>query len=82
LSPSTLSIGPGKIKKTINVTASQPTCPWTASSDVLWMVITSGASGTGNGKVTVQIDANPDPTARTGHLTIAGLTVVVTQDKH
>ena len=35
---------------------------------------------TGNGKVDFHIDANPDPSPRTGTLTIAGQTVTVTQD--
>ena len=66
--------------ETIHVNASASSCAWTASSDVPWMTITSGASGTGNGHVGVHIDANPDPSPRTGTLTIAGQTVTVTQD--
>ena len=44
------------------------------------MTIKSAASDTGNGKVDFHIDANPDPSPRTGTLTIAGQTVTVTQD--
>jgi hypothetical protein len=65
--------------QSIGVTASDSSCAWTASSDRLWMTITSGSTGTGNGTVNVHIDANPDTTARTGALTIAGQTVTVTQ---
>jgi hypothetical protein len=44
------------------------------------MTIKSAASGTGNGQVTVHIDANPDHSPRIGTLTISGQTVTVTQD--
>jgi hypothetical protein len=80
LSVSTLSVGAGKADRSVNVTASSPSCGWTASSDVPWMTIKSAASGTGSGKVDVHIDANPDQSPRTGTLTISGQTVTVTQD--
>ena len=51
--------------------------PWTASSgDPSWLQTTS--TGTGNGLATFTFDANTGPT-RTGTLTIAGLTMTVTQ---
>lgn len=44
------------------------------------MAITGGASGTGNGTVTVNLTANANVAERTGALTIAGQTVAVRQD--
>jgi len=80
LSDTTLSIVAAGDDKTIHVTASSASCAWTASSDMSWMTITSGATGTGSGDVVVHFDANPDASQRTGTLTIGGHTVSVTQD--
>jgi hypothetical protein len=54
-------------------------CFWTAASNVTWITVTSGASGTGNGTVVYQVQPNPTGLARTGTLTIAGQTVTVNQ---
>jgi hypothetical protein len=51
-------------------------CTWTASSDVDWISVTAGSTGTGNGRITYQVAANP-AAARTGTLTIAGLAYTV-----
>ncbi|HEY1239496.1 MAG TPA: protease pro-enzyme activation domain-containing protein [Bryobacteraceae bacterium] len=64
---------------TVVLTASSPSCSWTAGSDSTWIVITSGASGTGTQTVTYSVSANPSSLARTGTLTIAGLALTVTQ---
>ena len=53
-------------------------CAWTATSNVGWVTITSGASGNGNGSVGFTVAANPG-VARNGTLTIAGQTFTVTQ---
>ena len=55
-------------------------CSWTANSNVSWVRITAGASGTGNGNVAYTIDANTSAAARTGTMTIAGRTVTVAQN--
>src|SRR5439155_1078934 len=54
-------------------------CSWTAVSNVSWITITGGASGTGIGTVTYSVATNSGSTARTGTLTIAGQTVTITQ---
>ncbi len=54
-------------------------CAWTASSNVAWLTITAGASGSGNGAVNYSAAANTSTNARTGTLTIAGQTFNVTQ---
>ena len=46
-------------------------CTWTATSNVDWITLTAGASGTGNGLVQFVTAPNNGP-ARTGSLTIAG----------
>jgi hypothetical protein len=65
---------------TITVT-SQNGCTWSASEspNVSWVSITSGATGTGNGTVTLQISANSQTAARTMTLSVAGRIVTLTQ---
>jgi hypothetical protein len=53
-------------------------CAWTATSNVAWITIASGASGTGNGAVGFSVAANPG-SARTGTIVVAGQTFTVTQ---
>lgn len=53
-------------------------CAWTATSNVVWITVTSGAIGTGNGPVGFSVAANTGG-ARTGTLTVAGQTFTVTQ---
>ena len=55
----------------MNVIASLPTCPWTASNDSpSFVTITSGASGTGNGTIQYSVAANTAG-GRNANLTIA-----------
>jgi hypothetical protein len=69
--PSTASTG------TVNVTTTAA-CAWTAVSNAVWLTVTSGASGTGNGIVGFSVAANSGA-ARTGMVTIATQTFSVTQ---
>ncbi|MDQ3213650.1 MAG: hypothetical protein M3Q85_13305, partial [Acidobacteriota bacterium] len=46
-------------------------CTWAASSDVGWITVTAGASGSGNGLFQFVAAPNTGP-ARTGSVTIAG----------
>lgn len=62
---------------TVSVTTAAG-CAWTASASG-FIVINSGASGTGNGTVTFSVPANISGAVQTGTLTIAGQTVAVTQ---
>lgn len=55
-------------------------CAWTATSNVPWITVTAGATGSGDGTVAVTVAANGTTSARTGTLTVAGTTVTVTQD--
>jgi len=59
----------------------QSGCTWTAVSNVGWITITSGSSGTGNGTVNFTVAANTTGDTRNGTLTIAGQTFTVTEKK-
>lgn len=57
-------------------------CTWGAASkasDVSWMTVTSGSSGSGNGTVSYSVAANTNVASRTGTLTVAGQIYTVTQ---
>lgn len=62
---------------TVNVTAPAG-CAWTALSQAAWITVTAGATGSGNGTVTLTIAANTG-FARAGTVTIAGQTYLVSQ---
>jgi hypothetical protein len=62
---------------TVTVTAPLG-CQWTASSQLSWVAITAGASGTGSGAVTFQVAANGGA-ARSGAIAIAGFPFTVEQ---
>jgi hypothetical protein len=51
-------------------------------SNAPWITVTSGASGSGNGKVKFHVAENKGNFERIGTLTIAGKTFTVTQNKH
>jgi hypothetical protein len=53
-------------------------CAWTASSNVPWITIASATSGSGDTQLRFAVAANTSP-ARSGALTIGGLTVAVSQ---
>jgi hypothetical protein len=58
----------------------QPGCVWAAASQVTWVTITQGSSGSGNGAVQYSVAANIGANAREGTLTVGGRTVTITQD--
>jgi hypothetical protein len=59
-----------------------PACGWTASSNAPWVVITSGASGAGNGIVVFNVSTNPAGSpARVAAISVSGgLSFAVIQD--
>jgi hypothetical protein len=83
-SSSCASIGPNQTiaspggAGTVSVTASTG-CAWTAASNAPWIVITAGASGSGNGGVSYTAAANATGAPRVGTITIAGYTFTLTQ---
>jgi hypothetical protein len=54
-------------------------CAWSATSNAAWIVVTSGASGSGPGTAGFSVAANTSTASRSGTLTIAGATFTVTQ---
>jgi hypothetical protein len=54
-------------------------CSWAAASNDGWILITSDASGSGNGTISFTIRENISTLARTGTITIADQTFTVTQ---
>jgi hypothetical protein len=54
-------------------------CAWSAVSDVTWVVVVSGASGTGTGVVVFKVAANATGQARTATLSIGGQTLTINQ---
>jgi hypothetical protein len=77
LSATTQTIGPAGGPQSVGVNAPAG-CAWTAAANVDWITVTPPASGTGNGQLAYSVAANPGA-ARTGTLTIAGVTLTVTQ---
>ena len=55
------------------------TCAWTAVSQVAWISITAGASGSGDGTVSYSVQPNPGGVPRSGTVTVAGQTFSVNQ---
>ena len=67
----------GSYATTVATTSS---CAWTGvSNNTSWITVTGGSSGSGNGTVSFTVAANTSASPRTGTLTIAGVTVTVTQ---
>ena len=44
-------------------------CLWTAVSNVAWITISSGSSGSGDGVISFSVAANPNSSSRTGTIT-------------
>jgi len=55
-------------------------CNWMAASDASWITLTSSTDGTGSDTVTFEVRENFTSSARSGTLTIAGITYTVVQD--
>jgi hypothetical protein len=79
VNPVTVSATPGGGSTALSVTA-QAGCGWTATSNASWLTITAGASGFGNGTVTLTAASNTTGQVRMGTATVAGQLVTVTQD--
>ncbi len=77
ISPTSHAIPAAGGTGSVNVTTASG-CGWAATSNVPWITITSGASGTGNGTVDYSVAADTSG-ARSGTLTIAGKTFTVNQ---
>jgi hypothetical protein len=78
IAPTAQNVADTATSGSVAVTASAPTCAWTAASGAPWLILTSGASGVGNAIVTFNVDANL-AAARSGTIAIAGQTFTVSQ---
>jgi len=77
LQQSSTSIPGGGGSGTIGITANAG-CPWTASSTVSWITLTT-TNGSGNGSVGFTVAANTASASRTGSVNISGATFTVNQ---
>jgi hypothetical protein len=77
IAPDTQSVPASGGNGTVSVTAGTG-CAWTAKSNVSWITVTSGASGSGNGTVSLTISGTNGP-GRSGTVTIAGRTFTINQ---
>lgn len=72
ISPTSQSFGASGGSGSVSVTTNSNICSWLAYSNVSWITITSGSSGTGNGTVYYTIVANTSSSSRTGTITVHG----------
>jgi uncharacterized protein (TIGR03437 family) len=76
--PAGSTVGKNTTAGTIAIAAGAG-CPWLASTSASWIKITSALGGLGGGAVSYAISANTTTAARTGSITIAGITFPVSQ---
>jgi hypothetical protein len=74
-SGTTIGAAGGSVAVQMNATAG---CSWTAASDVPWVSVTSGASGSGADTIGITIAANSG-IARVGHMQAGGQVYTVSQ---
>jgi DNA-binding beta-propeller fold protein YncE len=80
LSTATIVAGFAAGSASVQLVVSPPTAAWAAVANATWLHLSpSSTSGTGSALVQFSYDANPNPGVQTGTLTIAGLTLTVTQ---
>jgi hypothetical protein len=82
ISPTSKSFSASGGSDTVSVTTGS-ICSWSAYSDVSWITITSGNSGTGSGTVYYSVSSNSSSSSRTGTITVYGAysyTLTITQD--
>src|SRR5277367_1136113 len=80
LSTSTVLVSAAPGNASVQLVASPPNAAWTATSNASWLHLApSNSSGTGSALVQFSYDANSNPGAQIGTLTIAGQTFTVTQ---
>lgn len=80
VSSSSMTVGASGLNNaSVQITAGSG-CAWTASSGASWLVVRNGSSGSGNGAVTLSVDANTTGSSRTTTLTIGGQEVTISQE--
>jgi uncharacterized protein (TIGR03437 family) len=79
LTPNSTTIPAAGGTAAINVAVNNAQCSWQASSNASWLTITSGASGTGSGRIELLADVNAATSSRQATLTVGTTTYTVTQ---
>ena len=79
LSPASAFLGSKGGSSSVGVT-SPDGCEWSASSSEKWITIGSGASGSGDGIVSVSVAANPTIQSRSGSIMVGGQAFAIAQD--
>ncbi len=80
LSPSAQSVSAYGASASVTVSQAAADCSYTATSNAAWITINSGASGSGiSNPVAYTVASNASSQARTGTMTIAGVTFTVNQ---
>jgi len=79
IAPTNRTHGYAAATNTVSVTAGGG-CAWTVSNTNSWINFISGTNGMGNSTLVYSITANPSASARSGHVQVAGLHFVLTQD--
>ncbi len=77
VSPATYAPGPSGGSTVVSVTTAAA-CPWTAVSNVPWITVAQGASGTGPGAARLVVEPTAGP-SRSGTVLVAGQLVTVSQ---
>lgn len=72
ISPSSLPFTTAGGNGSITVTPSNAGCSWAVAEGELWLTVTSGSSGTGNGTINYSVPANNVCGSRTAQVNIAG----------
>ena len=80
ISPSSQAVTSSSTIGIIEISPSAAGCAWEAKSNVKWLRILSGKTGTGNGGIRYSISKNKSTSQREGTMTIAGQTFTVTQE--
>ena len=63
----------------IDVTSNSGDCPWSAASNAGWITISTGAGGSGDGRITYTVATNTQSSQRTGTITVEGNAHTITQ---
>ncbi|MBK5295892.1 MAG: BACON domain-containing protein, partial [Vicinamibacteria bacterium] len=78
LSPAYQSVGAAGGPVSVTMTGTTG-CARTATSNASWITVTSGATGTGSGIVSLDVAAYTATAARFGTVTVGGLTFILNQ---
>jgi hypothetical protein len=78
ISPSSASYNKDGVTGSFIVSAPSH-CSWSATTGALWLAVTSGSQGTGNGTVAYAVERNRDANARSGTIAVGPRTFTVNQ---